>query len=145
MVWTGACHDGAAVEGKYPNFLAESPGASHDWQGLPVSYSLALPRYPSHSDKHKHSPRTEIPFSGICGYSLCALMGKRHPNSPLTGPCGMCTLEILMSKAIRVLLSSGPAVASFGPVRPFDLWVNIMRTTCNLGLFPSPTASSCAS
>lgn len=144
MVWTCACNDGVA-EGKYPNFLAGSPGASHHWQGLPVSCSLALPRYPSHSHKHKHSPRTEIPFSGICGYSLCALMGKGHPNSPLTGPCGMCTLEILMSKAIRVLLSSGRAVASLGPETAFGLWVNIMSTTCNLGLFPSLTASSCAS
>lgn len=136
MAWTLAWSDGVA-EGKYPKFLAQRPGPSHDWQGLPVSCSSALPRYPSHSHMHKHALRTEIPFSGICGHSLCALMGKRHPNLPLTGPCGLWTLEKLMSKAIRVLLSSGPVVASFGPRRASGLWVNIMRTTCNLGLSPS--------
>lgn len=62
-----------------------------------------------------HSLSTEIPLSGICGHSLCALMGKRHPISPLAGPAGCGLMKKLLSKAIRALIASGPAVASPWP------------------------------
>lgn len=63
-----------------------------------------------------HSLSTEIPLSGICGHSLCALMGKRrHPISPLAGPAGCGLMKKLLSKAIRALTASGPAAASPWP------------------------------
>lgn len=63
-----------------------------------------------------HSLSTEIPLSGICGHSLCALMGKRrHPISPLAGPAGCGLMKKLLSEAIRALIASGPAAASPWP------------------------------
>lgn len=63
-----------------------------------------------------HSLSTEIPLSGICGHSLCALMGKRrHPISPLAGPASCGLMKKLLSKAIRALIASGPIVASPWP------------------------------
>lgn len=80
-----------------------------------------------------HSPSTEIPFSGVCGHSLCALMGKRrHPISPLAGPAGCGLMKKLLSKAIRALIASGPAAASPWPSE--GLWsVGKQCEDCTLG------------
>lgn len=68
-----------------------------------------------------HLPSTEILFSGICGHSLCALMGKRrHPISPLAGPAGCGLMKKLLSKAIKVLIATGPVAASPWPSK--GLW-----------------------
>lgn len=76
----------------------------------PASLPLSL----THAQTHSLS--TEIPFTRICGHSLCALMGKRRQRIlPLAGPRGLWTVEKLLSKAIRVLLGSGPVTASPWP------------------------------
>lgn len=63
-----------------------------------------------------HPPSTDSPLSGICGHSLCALMGKRrHPISPLAGPVGRGLMKKLLSNPIRALMASGPTTASPWP------------------------------
>lgn len=75
---------------------------------------LLLHRAPSLTRTQTRSPSTEIPFTGNCGHSICALTGKRRlPISPPLGPYGLRAVEKLPSKAIRGLLASGPVTASF--------------------------------
>lgn len=98
----------------HPSILAWLPGRLA--RPLHLLLLSPAPSLLSLTHAQTHSLSTEIPLSGICGHSLCALMGKRrHPISPLAGPAGCGLMKKLLSKAIRALIASGPAASSPWP------------------------------
>lgn len=76
---------------------------------------------------------TDIPFTGICGHSICTLMGERRlPISPLqAADC--------WEKAIRGLLTSGPVKASFWSLE--GLWSVGKQQDVHLSLLPETQIS----
>lgn len=123
----------------HPNLLAQILRLSHDGESSPSPAPQSCFPLLSLIHAQTHSSSTEIPLSGICGHSLCALMGKkRHPISPLAGPAGCGLMKKLLSEAIRALMVSGQPWLPTGP--QMGLWS--VSKQCEHGLHPGALSYS---